>query len=110
MDEYPPPFIFDVRALFAWAGATGNVSARVLAEIASGNVHVYGRVWKDFCKAFPEEAGTLPKDQFERHRVQEAHKLQAGIMMDQPHGLFKQKGPWDDCTEACVAGIAGCEN
>lgn len=110
MDEYPPPYVFDVRALCAWAGVTGNESALILAEIGKGNVHIYSRVWKEFCEAFEEESETLPKDKFERLRVLDGHKLQAGAMLDKADGLFKPKGPWDDCTEAIVAGIAGCES
>lgn len=108
MDDHPAPYVFDVRALLAWANATGNEFKIILAEVTQGSAHVYGRVWKDFCDAYPDEAKVLAANSFTRPRVTKEHRLQAAALTAKADDSFAPKGPYDDCTELCVAGIASC--
>lgn len=108
MDENPPPYVFDVRALFAWSQATGNVLGIVLAGVMTGTIMVYGRVWKEFCDVYSDEAETLAAHEFDRCRVTKEHRLAASALVAKADDSFAPKGPYDDGVELCVAGIASC--
>jgi hypothetical protein len=109
MNDHPAPYVFDVRAIHAWSKASGNVSKNVLGDVSQGSVAVYGRVWKDFCDAYPDEANVLKVNTFTRPRVTKEHRLQAAALTAKADDTFAPKGPYDDCSELIVAGIASCE-
>lgn len=109
-DNWPKPYIFDVRALLAWTKATGNEFTHVLAGVIDGSVSIYNRVWTDFDSAYPDEAKVIDVSSFPRARVTIEHRLTAAALVAKADESFRPMGPYDDNTELCVAGIATCES
>jgi hypothetical protein len=108
MSEYPTPFIFDIQALRSWALATGNEAQLVWVEVQQGTVLIYNRLWREFCTVYPDESANLADHEFSRPKVTEEHRIAAAALADKANATFGRKGPYDQCLEWCVAGIASC--
>jgi hypothetical protein len=100
------PYIFDVPAMRAWADASSNEASTILAEVKSGTVVIFNRVWDSFKNAYADKAAKLPKSEFECARADEEHRLAAAAIVDKLNAHFPMMGPYDDSIEWTVAGIA----
>jgi hypothetical protein len=110
MANYPVPFVFDVAAMLAWSKATGNEAQIVLGDVQQGTVHIYGRVFKEFLAAYPDEAKIIAVNQIPRQRITDEHRHAAAALAEKANATFGRKGPYDPCIEWSVAGIASCCN
>jgi hypothetical protein len=106
MPDSAPPYLMDVPALKSWADAKGNEAKVVLNAIKAGVIVVYNRVWDSAKDAYPDECKTLPKDEFERKRCGEEHRLAAAAVADRLNATFPVRGAYDDAIEWVVVGIA----
>jgi hypothetical protein len=64
-------------------------------------------VFNEFVKVYPDNASDL-SDTFPKKRVVEEHRLSAAALAESSNATFGRKGPYDQCIEWCVAGIASC--
>jgi hypothetical protein len=108
MPDLPKPFIFDVPAMLAWSNASGNEAKTVLAHVQQGVVLIFNRVWNEFVSAFPDEAKILATNEFDKQRFNDLHRMSAAALADGNNATFGRKGPYDQCIEWCVAGVACC--
>jgi len=106
--SYPAPFIFDLQAIRLWSEASGNEAQIVLGDLEGGQVLIFNRVIKEFANAYPDSAKKLKALDFPKVRVTEEHRLSAAALAESSNATFGRKGPYDQCIEWCVAGIASC--
>ncbi len=108
MPNHPLPFVFDLQAIRLWSEASGNEAQIVLGDLEDGQVLIFNRVMNEFSKAYPDNANQLKAYDFEKTRVTEEHRLSAAALAESSNATFGRKGPYDQCIEWCVAGIACC--
>ncbi len=108
MPSLPTPFIFDLQAIRLWSEASGNEAQIVLGDLEAGQALIFNRVLNEFAKAYPDNATHLKGYDFPKTRVTEEHRLSAAALADSSNATFGRKGPYDQCIEWCVAGIACC--
>lgn len=107
-NHYPTPFLFDLQAIRLWSISSGNEAQVVLGDLEDGQVLIFNRVLNEFAKAYPDQAGQLKKQTFPKERVTEEHRMSAAALAESSNATFGRKGPYDQCIEWCVAGIACC--
>lgn len=100
------PYLFDVPAVKAWADATGNESKVVLDALKDGAAFIYNRIWDSAKEAYPDECAALPKDEFNRPRCNEEHRLAAAAVAQKLNATFPIRGTYDDAIEWVVVGVA----
>lgn len=108
MPNYPTPFVFDLQAILLWSKASGNEAQVVQNDLEQGQVLIFNRVLNEFVKVYPDNAGQLNGCTFPKKRVVEEHRLSAAALAESSNATFGRKGPYDQCIEWCVAGIACC--
>lgn len=108
MPKYPTPFVFDLQAILLWSEASGNEAQVVQSDLEQGEVLIFNRVFNEFVKVYPDNACDLTGNAFPKKRVVEEHRLSAAALAESSNATFGRKGPYDQCIEWCVAGIACC--
>jgi hypothetical protein len=108
MINHPTPFVFDLQACRMWAEASGNEAQVVLGDLQSGEALIFNRVWNEFKKVYSDQAAGVAANGFSRPRVTEEHRMTAAALADKSNATFGRKGPYDQCIEWCVAGLACC--
>jgi hypothetical protein len=108
MPNHPTPFVFDLHACKMWAEASGNEAQVVLSDLQSGEALIFNRVWNEFAKVYSEQASAVDAGQFTRPRVTEEHRMSAAALAEKSNATFGRRGPYDQCIEWCVAGLACC--
>jgi hypothetical protein len=91
-----------------WAEASGNEAQVVLSDLQSGEALIFNRVWNEFAKVYSEQASAVDAGQFTRPRVTEEHRMSAAALAEKSNATFGRRGPYDQCIEWCVAGLACC--
>ena len=108
MPNHPLPFVFDLKAIRLWSEASGNEAQVVLGDLEGGQVLIFNRVLNEFAKAYPDSAKQLKTHNFPKTRVTEEHRMSAAALAESSNATFGRKGPYDQCIEWCVVGIACC--
>jgi hypothetical protein len=108
MPNHPLPFVFDLQAIRLWSEASGNEAQIVLGDLEGGQVLIFNRVLNEFANAYPDSAKQIKAHDFPKPRVTEEHRMSAAALAEKSNATFGRKGPYDQCIEWCVAGIACC--
>ncbi|WP_157113763.1 hypothetical protein [Bradyrhizobium embrapense] len=108
MPKHPLPFVFDLQAVRLWSEASGNEAQIVLGDLEDEQVLIFNRVLNEFAKAYPDSAVLVKAHDFPKKRVTEEHRMSAAALAESSNATFGRKGPYDQCIEWCVAGIACC--
>ena len=69
---------------------------------------IFNRVLNEFANAYPDSAKQIKALDFPKPRVTEEHRMSAAALAEKSNATFGRKGPYDQCIEWCVAGIACC--
>jgi hypothetical protein len=108
MADHSTPFVFDLQACRMWAEASGNEAQVVLSDLQSGEVLIFNRVWNEFTKVYSDQAAGVDAGAFSRPRVTEEHRMSAAALAEKSNATFGRRGPYDQCIEWCIAGLACC--
>jgi hypothetical protein len=97
--------VVDTDGLHSIAVASGNLKAILLDRLRTGIIAVPAAAWREFEKAYEEEAATLKPFITRRIIMKRAYYIGAARIADKLDSGFP-RGPYDDNVELITASVA----